>query len=155
MKPHKKATRYRNPLMLGLLLALTGCAATGPVFTSIEIAPADKALVYVFRPSRFVQSGNNYTVNISPSAETRRLQNGGWQQVVLRPGVYMLDAVDQFGFIRCAGVTLELKAGQTAYVELLASMTPRDSIHVTHHCQLLSAAPRDALSEMISLRRSD
>src|SRR5438105_10292168 len=39
-----------NPWLLIAVLAMTGCAS-GPAFQKIEDIPADKALVYIYRPS--------------------------------------------------------------------------------------------------------
>jgi hypothetical protein len=43
--------------MLFSLLLMLGCSASGPKFTKLDVVKQDNALIYVYRPSAFVNGG--------------------------------------------------------------------------------------------------
>jgi hypothetical protein len=43
--------RVGSPTIVGILLTLGGCAASGPAFRQVDLVPEQKALVYVYRPN--------------------------------------------------------------------------------------------------------
>ena len=72
-------------VVAGMLMLLAGCAATGPAFQEVGVAPKDKATVYVYRPGSFVNSGSapNLFVN---EVDHGQLWNGGYIPLSLPPG---------------------------------------------------------------------
>ena len=113
-------------LSLALLIACTiaGCGATGKRFVPVEPV-ADTALIYIYRPSRFLGSGNIWYLKTN-GAQVTAVRNGGWFAYHskpgdvtfysnLRPGVGtvlygMLDSDKEM-------ITLSVEAGTTYYVK--------------------------------------
>ena len=58
-KKHAYKHRYAFALSIIILIlsTITGCSATGKGFTAMEQVE-DKALIYIYRPDRFLGSGN-------------------------------------------------------------------------------------------------
>lgn len=118
----------KNTCLLFLFLLLTGCMATGPIYTP-ESPPSDQeALVYIYRPA--VQAGISLrtaaiSVDDKPAAE---LSNGGYSIVRLTPGEHVLTQ----GWINWPGdvpvmyqkqtTKLSLAPGGIAYAELNVSL---------------------------------
>jgi len=105
-------------LRLGLLWAVAalscGCAATGPGFTAAD-PPADKALVYIYRP----ELGNGPLVRFNIAVGERRivyLIRGGYFPYLASPGETEFWA----GTESRAAVTENLRAGHTYYLRGLA-----------------------------------
>lgn len=138
-----------------LIAALAGCAASGPPFAGPEKPASGGAMLYLYRPSAFVQSGNVYAVSFVPSAQTLKVRNGSWVQAGLPPGRFRLDAVDQFGAMRCGALSLELVAGETAYAMLDVSLRGDGSGRNVHGCQIVRATPEKALHSMAGMPRSE
>lgn len=80
-----KSRWVRRTLVMGALVLLAGCSATGPAFQDAGVAPKDKATVYVYRPSSLVNSGNapNLFVN---EVDHGPLWNAGYIPLSLPPG---------------------------------------------------------------------
>lgn len=139
---------------VALVLLLTACA-TGPAFTSVEAPLQGHGVVYLYRLSAFVQSGNIYSVAMSPGTETLKLRNAGWLKVNLPPDVYRLDAVDQFGYLRCRPMLLDVKAGQVLFVKLSVRLRTVNVDRLAHSCQFGQVPAESALPEITGLARSD
>jgi hypothetical protein len=75
----------RVSLVMGTLVLLAGCSATGPAFQEAGVAAMDKATVYVYRPSSLVNSGSapNLFVN---EVDHGPLWNAGYIPLSLPPG---------------------------------------------------------------------
>lgn len=72
-------------LIMATLAALTGCSATGPAFRELAGVSNNKATLYVYRPSSFVNSGNapNLFVN---DVDHGPLWNAGYIPLSSPPG---------------------------------------------------------------------
>jgi hypothetical protein len=72
-------------LVMGPVVLIAGCSATGPAFQEAGVAPKDKATVYVYRPNSLVNSGNapNLFVN---EVDHGPLWNAGYIPLSLPPG---------------------------------------------------------------------
>lgn len=70
-------------------LTLTGCGATGPKFTSIEIPQENESLVYVYRPSSFVGAAISYDIHVKEKDSSDKvigsLSNGGYIKYITKP----------------------------------------------------------------------
>jgi hypothetical protein len=104
---------------LGIILVLAiaavtqyGCANLGKQFEPVASMAADKATVYVYRPSRWAGGGVFYTVNAG-SAPIAKLYNGGYFPYTASPGELELWAQTESK----SSVTLDLKAGDVKYVK--------------------------------------
>jgi Protein of unknown function (DUF2846) len=97
--------------VVGLSLT-SGCATTGPAFAKVENIPADKGLIYIYRPSSFKGAAVKYTVHVKDKA-TMRLTNGGYFPYFADLGENEVWAKTEAK----SSVTLDVKPGQTYYVK--------------------------------------
>jgi hypothetical protein len=118
--------KFRFGLSLALLIVCTlaGCGATGKIYVPVE-PEADTALIYIYRPDRFLGSGNVWYLRTN-EAQVTAVRNGGWFAFYskpgdvtfysnLRPGVGtllpgMLDSDKEM-------ITISAEAGQTYFVK--------------------------------------
>jgi hypothetical protein len=154
MNPQDPENLLRAVTGIAVALLLTGCAM-GPAFTDIEPPPHGHGVVYLYRLSAFVQGGNIYSIAVSPSAETLKLRNAGWLKTTLPPAVYRLDAVDQFGYLRCRPMLLDVKAGHILFVKLSVDLRTVAADRFAHSCHLSQVPAESALPEITGLARSD
>jgi hypothetical protein len=152
----KNCRRNLLRVATGIALAslLTACA-TGPAFTGVEPPPHGHGVVYLYRLSAFVQGGNIYSIAMSPGAETLKLRNAGWLKVNLPPDVYRLGAVDQFGYLRCRPMLLDVQAGHILFVKLSVDLRTVAADRFAHSCHLSQVPAESALPEITGLARSD
>ena len=78
-------------IALGALLHTQGCGPTrGQFYTKVANVPADKAVVYLYRPSSFSGSGVSYDVKANEDEDEEevvtRLYNGSYYPYVTKPG---------------------------------------------------------------------
>jgi hypothetical protein len=126
----KRISRRQIKLLFGLTISLlivctlAGCSATGKVFVPVE-PEANSALIYIYRPDRFLGSGNVWYLSANGTQVTE-IRNGGWfayhskpGEVTffsnLRPGVGtilpgMIDADKEM-------ITLSVEVGKTYFVK--------------------------------------
>lgn len=101
--------------LLSLLCVLSvsyGCSAKGPVFTPVATIPAEKSLIYVYRPSGFFGGGVHYDV-YAGQEKVCNLVQGGYCQYFGAPG-----EIEIWGKTESKGaVTVDTKAGETTFVK--------------------------------------
>lgn len=68
-------------------IALSGCAANGPIFTGFSEPEKDKALVYIFRPYNFAGAARRAKISINDDPYVQ-LVGGGYTSVSLAAGEY-------------------------------------------------------------------
>jgi hypothetical protein len=123
--PGKTAFRFNIILML-LFLVLGGCATSGPPFVPEAPVP-DSALLYLYRSSSIVGSGNHYlaAINGKPVA---RMKSGSYFVMEYPPGIIVISrkSVPAFGlldfnltglidgFVKTA--EFEVKGGKTYFI---------------------------------------
>ena len=106
------------------LCTISGCSATGKPFMPVK-QTEDKALIYIYRPDRFLGSGNVWYLSDNEQQLTM-VNNGGWFAYHknpgnitfysnLRPGIGtvlpgMLDSDKKM-------ITFDVVAGRTYYVK--------------------------------------
>ena len=73
-------------LSTALLIAstLAGCSATGKTFVPVE-PQANTALIYIYRPDRFLGCGNVWYLSAN-GAQVTAIRNGGWFAYHSEPG---------------------------------------------------------------------
>ncbi|MCG8552258.1 MAG: DUF2846 domain-containing protein [Desulfobacterales bacterium] len=125
MKNESSCTNnYLIALIILALCTIAGCSATGKAFIPIE-PTQDKSLIYIYRPDRFLGSGNVWYLSDNEKQLTM-VNNGGWFAYHknpgdvtfysnLRPGVGtilpgMLDSDKKM-------ITFNVVAGRTYYVK--------------------------------------
>jgi len=99
-------------LSLLLVALLSGCASLGPVYQKVETVPADRGLVYIYRPSSFVGGGVSYDVKVGETPVTT-LYNGGYYPYLSAPGEVEFWAKTESR----SAVTLDVKAGETYFLK--------------------------------------
>lgn len=106
-------------LVIGALVLLAGCSATGPAFQEAGIAQKDKATVYVYRPSSLVNSGNapNLFVN---EVDHGPLWNAGYIPLSLPPGeISVVLKGDQWKWgLPPISTKARIEAGRTYYFRM-------------------------------------
>lgn len=102
-------------LLLSLFCVLSagyGCSAKGPAFTPVATIPAEKSLIYVYRPSGFLGGGVHYDV-YAGQEKVCNLVQGGYCQYFGAPG-----EIEIWGKTESKGtITIDSKVGQTTYVK--------------------------------------
>lgn len=107
----RTAIRWSAGAALAAACALmTGCA-TGPAFQKVEAVPAEKALVYIYRPST-LHGAALVPIVVVNDFGARPLKSGSYYTYVAPPGP-MTVAINHTGR---KTVSLDLKAGETYYV---------------------------------------
>lgn len=103
--------------LLGILiftstLLLQGCVTLGAQYQQLEVTPDDKAIVYIYRPSRFVGGGVSYNVYADKKI-INTLYNGGYYPYILEPGKVEIWAKTESK----SSVEFVAKAGRNYYVK--------------------------------------
>jgi Protein of unknown function (DUF2846) len=80
-------------ILAGSFVFITGCTASGPAFSPVEITDANKAIVYIYRPSNFIGGGSNPPVYVD-EIKQGRLQNNGYLVYSIKPGKRMIGIED-------------------------------------------------------------
>jgi len=77
---HSRVKLFKQSLVaiLGICapLLFTGCSTSGPKFSTLTAEPG-KAVVYIYRPERFVGTLNSYSIWVNQK-HLRSLSNGGY-----------------------------------------------------------------------------
>ena len=122
----RRQINFLSRFSIALLIAcsISGCSATGKTFVPLE-PEANTALIYIYRPDRFLGSGNVWYLRAN-GAPVTAIRNGGWFAYRsnsgdvtfhsnLRPGVGsllpgMMDADKEM-------ITIRVEAGKTYFVK--------------------------------------
>lgn len=98
------------------LVILSGCSATGPVYQKVDSVPDGQALVYIYRPGKFIGGGVVYDVHagsVTDDTEIVELRSGGYYPYFAPPGELQLWAKTE----SMTSLTLDLNAGDRRYVK--------------------------------------
>jgi uncharacterized protein DUF2846 len=82
-KRHGKYISYLF-LVLVMVCLMVGCSATGKTFVP-STPTVDSGIIYIYRPSRFLGSGNVWDLRANGTRVTA-VQNGGWFAYDSKPG---------------------------------------------------------------------
>lgn len=100
------------------LILLAACSAGGPPFKA-PAAPADKAVIWLFRPSSVVGAANTDFVGMNGRL-IARLNNGDYLPIEVEPGTVTLQHAQdtQMLFVGIVdALTLQVEGGRNYYVE--------------------------------------
>jgi hypothetical protein len=111
-------------VILFCILWLTGCAsASGPKFSSLTEPETNQAVVYVYRPEQFENSGLYPTVHLNNNP-TKNLRNGGYLVFKVAPGKHTVSTVNE-GVMKWAvpinPIEFEAKAGEKVVISMLTT----------------------------------
>lgn len=99
---------------LGAILSTEGCGPTlGHVYTKVETMPANKAVVYVYRPNSFFGGGVVYDVKANGKEVVTTLYRGGYYPYVTEPREIEFSAQTESR----DAVTIDVKPGQTYFLK--------------------------------------
>lgn len=148
--------RLRALTVLGLILMLSGCSATGPQFSDAQAAP-NEALVYVYRPSAGTLRARTAIIEAAPHASVR-LSNNGHVLLRLPPGPQRFSQVwapwlaDSMPNDRPISQQLDLQPGQRYFLRLSA-WNRKDEKLIVIRWQLEEVPAAQALEEIAKTRR--
>lgn len=138
-----------------IILLFSGCAATGPAFQSIDVNQTDKAIVYVYRPSRFFYGGGWPNIYLNGQKQFA-LKNNGYGVLFLEAGDYEIKAEGSFFLTNWqpgpASINLSVHQG----LEYFVRVTPEHestifgfkTVAVTGTAQIIEVSKEQALSEI-------
>lgn len=112
----KKKRQYRLGFGALVIMALTACAASGPIYSPAPAPKASDALVYIYRPNAFVLGGRDAYFQVN-GKNVVHLSAVGYTRIYLQPGAYEIVQswpIDLIGFKRLH-LPLTVSAGKTYY----------------------------------------
>ena len=80
-----KNTRIAVLMMIVVTALISGCASLGPKFESVSVIPDSQAVIYIYRPSRFVGGAVKPSVYDGDKVITE-LVSGGYYPYFVNPG---------------------------------------------------------------------
>ena len=116
------ATKRRSLLVLGSALLpallLGGCATgSGIAFTEVQVPPAGKAQLYLYRKSALYAFAANYTVaDVASKRVLGELSNGSYLVLPLDVGKQVI-SVDEKGLTKLKTFEIDAEAGKNYFVE--------------------------------------
>ena len=96
----------------GILFSLS-CTTLGPVFKK-ETVPEGKAIVYIYRQKKYMDSGLKYYVVEANGLKIASLYNGGYLPYITKPGLIEFKSRAEY----TSSVKTNIKAGQIYYLRL-------------------------------------
>lgn len=81
----------RNVILMSFLVLLSACGSLGHKFDGLQEPASDEALIYYYRPSKFIGSGVYYDVEENKEVVTT-LYNGGYYPHRTTPGKKHVEA---------------------------------------------------------------
>jgi hypothetical protein len=144
---------------------LTGCAASGPIFSPHQGIQADQALLYVFRPDAHAMSVLAAEIEVDGKVQAQ-LENNGYVALPLAAGRYVVVQRWKAGLLGEKGLenrpissTVDLAAGSVTYLRLgtqAAVDGPTAGKLVTQfRWELRKVSEADAAQEVAKCRRAN
>tara|TARA_R110002072_G_scaffold264493_2_gene423266 strand:+ start:218 stop:661 length:444 start_codon:yes stop_codon:yes gene_type:complete len=141
-------------VLLLTILMLNACVATGPAFQELAEPISDKAVVYIFRQSKFAGSGNSPELIIDKKT-IGSLPNGGYFETILDAGNHRLEI--QFGsptHIANIGRSISVEVGRLYFYEYVQSpYLPNLDIHPRDTQEIQELPVEDALPILKGMRQ--
>ena len=143
-------------LVLGLVLVVAGCGATGKTYSEISALEKNgKAEIVVFRPKRFVDSGHCSILKIN-DAEAGILANGGFFRTLVTPGKTSVSVPVPTG--RFIQLEVDSKADASTFIEYSLStrrgIAPSGAVAIITTHTIAQVTARHASGELQTLRES-
>jgi Protein of unknown function (DUF2846) len=148
-----------------VIVFLTGCAASGPVFTPHQGIQPDQALLYVFRPDVHAMSVLAAEIEVDGKVQAQ-LENNGYMALPLAAGRHVVVQRWKAGLLGEKGLenkpistTVDLAAGSVTYLRLgtqAAVDGPAAGKMVTQfRWELRKVSEADAAQEIAKCRRAN
>ena len=146
-----------------LMLALSGCSASGPLYAPTVIASEGNASVYLYRPSR--SEGYLIVPPVSvDGTELFELANNGYAELTLSPGRHLIETKkdgNPIGPVDAVGsIEIEVEAGREYYIRWSPSMGDMKIIPIANPVIIaqfsglfIHLSKDDALSELKNCKR--
>ncbi len=111
-----------NSVIVGSFIALAvtvtaGCSVDGAAFSKVDPIPADKGVVYIYRPDHLAGSAVYGTLS-ADNAPVTKIKNGGYYPYIANPGTVHFAVTTEA--TNTADVTVE--AGKETYVKSSVGM---------------------------------
>jgi len=142
------------------LILLSGCSASGPMYKPSEISSDKNAMIYVYRPSQFVNGGGYPEIKIN-NKSIGPLKNGGYLYKEVEAGKYTVLSegnIMNWNFPDI-NVPVILKQGETAYLRLLSSASTSaivgSMVYMGRDSNLHLVKPEHAKQEIKTMRLSN
>ena len=144
-------------IMLGFLLILSGCSATGERFSQVNEFPKEASTLYIFRESKFFNSAYCPAMYLNDE-KIGCLKNGGYIRHKLQPGLHLLE-VRKSAFLIGDEPKIEFfsNPGEVVFIEwttFLNDMMVTPSVGVSASESLVKRSEFEATQKLKSLNES-
>ncbi|BBB29386.1 DUF2846 domain-containing protein [Neptunomonas japonica] len=147
-------------VFLSLVLMLSGCSSTGPVFQQITLTPPDKSTVYIYRPHQGFNMAGWPEIFIDGKKEFA-LKNEGYGVVHLSPGEHKIKAEGSVIFTNWYPGPMEITKTFEANKEYFIRVTPKmtsamvvgSSMTMTGKANVSVVTESKALSEIAETKK--
>lgn len=100
---------------------LSGCAASGPIYTQSVSADPDMAIVYLYRPDRFFQGGGSPDIFVNDE-KSFKMKNGGYTYIKLPEGKHTISPRKNFNWaLEGRDTEIEVRSGKIYYLKMVFS----------------------------------
>jgi hypothetical protein len=99
--------------LLSVISLMTGCAANGPAFESVENPDVSQGLLYFYRPSSLFGVGLSTKISID-EVEQGSLKEKGYFSCCVKPGKRIIEA--KIGMEKPLTLYLDVESGQEYYI---------------------------------------
>lgn len=140
-------------ILISVVLFLTSCGATGPKFTTLTNTESGYGVIYIYRPSAFLNGGAAPYVYIN-GEEKSKLKNGGYQLYKLPPGEYEV-VTDGFTWLPGkAVVVVKLNSAEKVYLRLVSNFEAAIGTSIVSGSTLTPVTEKFALKELVGTKLS-
>jgi len=106
-------------LGLGLVtssILFSGCASSTTPFTDFKTPQNNEAVLYIYRPSKFVASGMDYTLTNKTTNEVLgELENGTYLENSVKPGKILI--YGKYNFLKDNQIEVDVEANKVTCVK--------------------------------------
>ena len=106
-------------LCTGLLLGtmfFSGCKSSTAQISELKIPQNNESVLYIYRPSKFVAGGMDYTLsNKTTNEELGELQNGTYLEKTVKPGKMVV--YGKYNFLKDNEIELELEPNKVTCIK--------------------------------------
>jgi len=150
-------------LLATLVIALSGCTATGPTFTHVS-PPENEGILYLYRVSQITHSIGAPEISLN-STKQGKLTNGGYMAFTLPPGKYTIKTDRNFltWDMSCNELQVKVTSGKNAYVRLASGVLDNNLVILNgtpisdgaYQCAIFEVPEEVALSEIASTKKTN
>ena len=151
--------KARSILILFVFI-ISGCSAKGPLFQSVQSLPSNKSVVYVYRPSMMFNATGWPDLYINEE-KIASLKNGGYVELILDPGSYMIKAKGSVIFTNWYPSAVEgeftIEAGKEYYIRVTPQLTGAyvtgEVVSMSGSASMVLVPSGDARKEILKTRK--